>query len=126
LDDAEALSAGTVKIRGSEPVECQKATEVPKTYYSQYKKVFKIFWETYNLIRNIMPNASLPVHAPLRIASNIPSEQRVTRTTFSRDPSQLELSEMRLEEAKLVFSVNAGSIGHIMHDAEMIPYCSPG
>jgi len=31
---------------------------------------------------------------------------------------------MGLEETDLVFSVNAGSIGHIMHDAEMIPYCS--
>jgi len=32
LDDAEALTAGTVKVNGFEPVECQKATEVPKTY----------------------------------------------------------------------------------------------
>lgn len=31
---------------------------------------------------------------------------------------------MRLEEANLVFSVDARSIGHIMHDAEMIPHCS--
>ncbi len=71
-----------------------------------------------------MPNASLPSNAPLRVTSNIPSEQRVTRSTLSRDPSQLELSEMGLEEANLVFPVDARSIGHIMHDAEMIPNCS--
>jgi hypothetical protein len=71
-----------------------------------------------------MPNASLPIHTPLRVTSNIPSEQRVTRSALSRDPSRLELSEMGFEETDLVFSVNAGSIGHIMHDAEMIPNCS--
>jgi len=32
FDEADALTAGTVKVRGSEPVECQKATEVPKTF----------------------------------------------------------------------------------------------
>jgi hypothetical protein len=31
---------------------------------------------------------------------------------------------MGLEEADLMFPVDAGSIGHIMHDAEMIPNCS--
>jgi hypothetical protein len=71
-----------------------------------------------------MPNASLPIHTALCIASNIPSEQRVTRSALSRDPSRLELREMGLEEADLVFSVDAGSIGHVMHDAEMIPNCS--
>jgi hypothetical protein len=30
LEEADALTAGTVKVKGSEPVECQKATEVPK------------------------------------------------------------------------------------------------
>lgn len=78
----------------------------------------------YDLISNVKPDAGLPVHAPLRIASDIPSEQRVIRSALSLDLSRLELSVMGLEEANLVFSVDARSIGHVRHDAKMIPNCS--
>lgn len=78
--------------------------------------------ETYDLIGDIVPHASSPVRAPLRGTADIPTQQWVRGSRFSRDPSRLQLREVGFEEANLVFSIYAGRVGIRPHDAEVVPY----
>jgi len=68
-----------------------------------------------------MPNSSIPIRAPLRVTTNIPPQQRITRSTLPRNPPRLEFGEMRLEETDLMFSIDGRRVGGAVHDAEMIP-----
>lgn len=67
-----------------------------------------------------MPDTSSPVSTPLTSRTSIPSQQRITRTRLSTNPTTLQFSKMTLEESNLMFSVDAGWVGLSMHDAEMI------
>jgi hypothetical protein len=73
-----------------------------------------------NSISNVVPDTSSPVSAPMRGTANVPSQQRVRSSRLSTDPTGLELGEMALEEANLMFAVDARWVGGGVHDAEMV------
>ena len=62
-EDADTLTAGTVRVKSSEPVECQKATEPPVKSFlnNQYdNRPEDETGMTDDLIRNIVPYSSNP------------------------------------------------------------------
>jgi hypothetical protein len=67
-----------------------------------------------------VPNTSSPVSAPMRVTADVPSQQRVRSSRLSTDPAGLQLGEMALEEAYLMFAVDARRVGGSVHDAEMV------
>lgn len=67
-----------------------------------------------------MPDTSSPFSAPLRGTANIPSQERIRRSRLSANPTGLQLGEMTLEEADLMFAVDARWVGGSVHDAEMV------
>ena len=74
----------------------------------------------YNLIGNVVPDASIPDNVPLRRSSNLPSQRRIARPRRATNPPRLQLGKVALEEADLVLAVQARGIGGAAHDAEMV------
>jgi hypothetical protein len=71
-----------------------------------------------------MPDTSLPRNTPVCGPANIPSQQRIRSSTLTRDPARLQLSEVRLEETDLVFSIDTRLVGSRFRDAEVVPNLS--
>lgn len=112
FEEVEALTAATVSVRGSEPVECQNATVLAaKSFYLLVLILTKFqSWKlnAYDFICHIVPDPRIPVHTPLALSSHEPLQCRIGVTSCTGNPSRLHLGEMRLEKVDLVLAVNAG------------------
>ena len=106
-----------------------RTRRVPESNWSA-KDLFKSAWnksfkigKSYNLICNIVPNSCCPIRTPFCGSANVPSQQWIAGSTFSWNPSRLELRKMRFEEADLMFSIDRRGVGIIVHDARVELAC---
>lgn len=79
---------------------------------------------TYDLIDDIMPLIRLQINLPLTLPTHEPLQVRVGSTLLAADPTVLQLREVALEEADLVFVRGAGYILSAPLDAEVVVYRS--
>jgi hypothetical protein len=111
-------------VSASEPVECQNAIVLAEKSCKVLEIAVSLVVSGeggyYNLIGNVVPDVSIPVDAPLGVSSNVPSQQRVAGASFAADPASLQLGEMALEEADLVFAEQARWVGRAALDAEVV------
>lgn len=73
-------------------------------------------------ICNVVPHTGGEICRPLSHAIHIPTEIRITRSRFARDPARLHLGEVAFEKAYLMLSIDARKICAIRQHAKMIPH----
>jgi hypothetical protein len=74
FEEVETLTAGTVRTRGLEPVEYQKATVFAVKSYSELSIYLNCGGKiSYNFVCNIIPGPIFPGGAPLCLAVHVPS-----------------------------------------------------
>lgn len=122
----ELETAAWARVRAAEPVECQKATVLAEKSWVGVRGCFGLGEKrgrgvgAYNLISNVVPDASIPDDIPLGRSSNLPSQRWIARPRRATNPPRLQLREMALEEADLVLAVQARGVSGAAHDAEMV------
>lgn len=77
---------------------------------------------TYDLVDDVVPLICLQINFPLALTSYEPLQVRVGSALLATDPAVLELCEVALEEADLVFVGGARHVGTAALDAEVVVY----
>jgi hypothetical protein len=79
---------------------------------------------TYYLVDDIVPLVGLQIDLPLALPAHEPLQVRVGSALLAADPAVLELREVALEKADLVFVRGAGDVGAAAFDTEVVVHCA--